>query len=150
MSIAPLRGMKSSLVLLLVVYTFQDIDFTAVRPIGAVGPPGGPDTTPNRHVLGIHEKKSVDIKRFLAVDSNRVTVPHVILCAKSHVSRFIIVKLQEACIESGLIIEEIDISVRRVGEVPECPTVKEGMTLMGLAERPLIAEGLCAGGRSRL
>lgn len=142
--------MKSSLVLLLVVYTFQNIDFTTVRPIWAVGPPGGPDTTPNRHVLGIHEKEGVDIKCLLIVDSNRVTVPHVILGAESHVSRLVVVELQEAGIKSGLIIEEIDISVRRVGEVPECPTVKERMTLMGLAELPLIAEGLCAGGRSSL
>lgn len=138
------------MVLLLVVYTFKNIDFTTVRPIWAVGPPGGPDTTPNRHVLGIHEKKGVDIKCLLIVDSNRVTVLHVILCAESHVSRLVIVELQEAGIESGLIIEEIDISVRRVGEVPECPTVKERMTLMGLAELPLIAEVLYGGGRGSL
>lgn len=140
--------MKRSLVLLLVVYTLQNINFTTVRPIGAVGPPGRPDSTPNRHVLGIHEKESVDIEYLLVVDSDRVTVPYVVLCAESHVSRLVIVELQEAAIESGLIIEEIDISVRRIGEVPECPTVKERSTLMGLAERPLIAVGRCARGRS--
>jgi hypothetical protein len=73
------------------------------------------------------------------VDPYRVTVRLAILYPNPHVRRLTVTELQEAPIQSGLVVKEINISVRRVRVVPECPVVKERRTLVRDAEMPLIA-----------
>jgi hypothetical protein len=95
-------------------------------------------------VLGIHDKESVDIERIaLVVDPYRITVRLAILYPNLHVRRLTVTELQKAFIQSVLVVKEIDVSVRRVRGVPECPSVKERRALVRGAKLPLSAEILC-------
>ena len=103
----------------------------------------------------VHEEESVDIEGVRILDSDRVAVPHIVLCSNSHDGRLAIVKLKEATIESVLVVEEVDGSVGRIGVVPESPSIKERVSLMRMVEPPLAAvvrlgagRGSCGGRRS--
>jgi hypothetical protein len=56
-----------------IVDPLNNVDFTLVRPVGAVAPEGGPSATPDRHVDGIKDEETT-IEDVVVVETDRLTI----------------------------------------------------------------------------
>lgn len=143
-------GVERDLVLGERVDTFENVDFTAIRPVGAVLPPGRPCSTAIWHVVGVHDDHSASEPGTMSTivhfgcrfDLHQVslysdglsgivdTLGRVVL----HHGVAVAVDTDQALVPSGSSVDVVDGSVRGVVPVEELPVVKERVSRLKLGQ----------------
>jgi len=123
-------GVDRNLVYRAVVDTFQDVDFTLVWPVGAVGPEGRPSAAPDRHVDGIKDEETT-VEDVTAVETDRLPIARDSwggLDAHNDIAGA--VDLDELVGQSTILILVVNGAVGGIGGGPEVPAVEEGIALL--------------------
>lgn len=108
-----------------IVDTFQNIDFTSVRPVGPVCPPRRPDSTAVRHVQSVHDDHST-CPDPVGVDSNGFTTTRDFgRGIDFHDGVSGVVDRNETFAPSGRSRDVVDGTVGRVIPLPEPPRVEK-------------------------
>ena len=113
-----------------VVNTFQNVDFTFVRPVGAVGPEGGPSAAPDRHVDGIKDEETT-VEDVAVVETDRFTIARDgwrSVDAQDGITGT--VDLDKLVAQSIILVLVVDGTVGGIGEGPEVPAVEEGAAFL--------------------
>ena len=102
----------------LIAHTFQDVDLTAVGPVGAGHPEGGPDAaSAGRHVFEVEDDKAVGIG-FGGGDADAVAAtPGAFLCGVGAYGHTAAVCVDEAGGLGGVAIDIIDVAMSGVVEL---------------------------------
>jgi len=119
------------------VDTLQDIDFTTIRPVGAVLPPRRPRSTSSRHVPCVKQDKTT-LEHFLSVQTNRFSSPAAGVLGRirfHHRVAFTVGRYKTLIPRlTGVLV--IDSPVGRVIVIPEVEIVKEGVSLPVVGHDP--------------
>lgn len=110
--------------------TFYNVDFTFVRPVGAVGPEGGPRAAPDGHVDGIKDEEAT-VEDVAAVETDRFTISRDSWSGlDAHDDITSAVNLNELVAPSTILVLVVDDAVSGIGGGPEVPAVEEGAAFL--------------------
>jgi len=118
------------------VDTLHDIDFTSIRPVVTVHPPGGPCSTSSRGVNSIHDNHTTSVS-LLSVDSHSFSATgNVFGLVDSHDGVTLAVDRDQSLVPSitGTLVR--DGTMGRVVVCPKVEMVKEIVSLPRLFKRP--------------
>lgn len=121
----PRTGMKRNLILVESVDSLEDIDFTAVRPVGSVGPPGRPSSTPSGHVHSVKQDHPPRVNEVSVQPHGFTTTRDVLGLVNGHDGVALAVDGDETLVPSSTGIDIVDGSVGRIRITPEVEVVKE-------------------------
>lgn len=124
--------MKRRLIVRVVVYTLDDIDFSSGRPVGTITPEGWPSSAPRRHMHGIHDEKTAG-EGILRVYPNALAITrdlrssfdlHENVSGGIHTDQSIGLRILHS--------EESNSPVGGISVGPEVPTLKEARACSSL------------------
>ena len=130
------------LIYLAVVNAFDNVDLTFVRPVGAVGPEGGPSAAPDGHVDGIKDEETT-VEDVAVVETDRLTIGRDIwggLNAQNGIASA--VNLDELVVQCTILVLVVDGAMGGVGEGPEVPAIEEGAAFLEDRESAKVRLGL--------
>lgn len=124
------RSVDRNLVYIAVVNTFDNVNFTLIRPVGAVGPEGRPGATPDGHVDRVEDEETT-VEDVVVVETDRLAI------ARDSRGSFDTqdgiagtVDLDELVVPSTILVLVVDHAVGGIGEGPEVPAVEEGTAFL--------------------
>jgi hypothetical protein len=112
------------------VNTFQNVDFTFVRPVGSVGPEGGPSAAPDGHMDGIKDEETT-VEDVAVMETDRFTISRdswSSVDAQDGITGA--VNLDKLVAPSTILVLVVDSAVGGIGKGPEVPAVEEGTAFL--------------------
>ncbi len=122
--------MDRNLVCRAVVNTFENVNFTFVGPVGAVGPKRGPSATPNGHVDRVKDEETT-VEDVVVVETDRLAVARDIRGSfDAHDGIPGAVNLDELVVPSTSRVLVVDGAVGGIGGGPEIPAIEKGIAFL--------------------